>query len=267
MTGDREILFICPTYAEAEHHRYTLRAIRSFLKYTPGGYIVVLDDASPDWSLNIEESLCREIGEHGSVAHFKKWGGVTRTWNKGLELARDTDFKYTLCSNNDVVFTEGWYRGLVKAITDGYALAGPVSNAPGITAHGKAEVWQYLPDYQLRDDQVYLDQVAQALQGRKPITAPVNGFCQLARTKTWWSGAFDPGHVFKPRNDVTSEGRKNLTPLMTLNEDELQGRWAKMGRTTAVCPSSFVFHYRAVTRGARYHRGRWYRAADPLAGA
>ena len=264
---DSRILFICPTYAEVEHHRYTLRAVRSFLRYTPDGSVLVVDDASPGWHTGHERDLVNEDKQRVFTARFEVWGGVTRSWNFGLNTARGMNLEFALCGNNDVVFTDGWYEGMVQALDQGFSLAGPVSNAPGITAQKQAEVWRYVGNYELRDDQPYLDSVARSLRGLAPFEAPVNGFCQLARTRDWWSGAYDDRYVYRPSNEFTSEGRRNPTPLMTLNEDELQGRWAKLGRRTAVCPSSFVFHYRAVTRGSKYFRGRWYRPADPLLNA
>jgi hypothetical protein len=47
---------------------------------------------------------------------------------------------------------------------------------------------------------------------------------------------------------------------MTLGEYELQGRWTKAGLETAICTGSYVLHYRAVSRGARYRMGDWVRA-------
>jgi hypothetical protein len=35
---------------------------------------------------------------------------------------------------------------------------------------------------------------------------------------------------------------------MIRNEDELMGRWRKLGFTSVIACSSFVFHYRGVTR-------------------
>jgi len=49
-------------------------------------------------------------------------------------------------------------------------------------------------------------------------------------------GAMSPGLFFNPKDK------------MTRNEDELMGRWKKLGITSAVACSSFVFHYRGVTR-------------------
>ena len=72
--------------------------------------------------------------------------------------------------------------------------------------------------------------------------------------------AYDAEHVFKPRNDVNSRGHKNPTPLMTLQEYELQGRWHAAGLRSGVVLSSFVFHYRAVSRGEKkFGKGQTYR--------
>ena len=73
------------------------------------------------------------------------------------------------------------------------------------------------------------------------VTATVpdmlNGFTMVARTETWWEGAFDRQHVFNPA--MARDGQ----------ELELQLRWSLSCRRIAVAPSSFVFHYRSVARG------------------
>ena len=59
----------------------------------------------------------------------------------------------------------------------------------------------------------------------------------VARTRTWWSGAYDKDHVFDPSHPMTE------------NEMELEMRWSMVGRRFAIAPGSFVFHYRSVSRG------------------
>ena len=47
---------------------------------------------------------------------------------------------------------------------------------------------------------------------------------------------------------------------MTLQEYELQGRWHAAGLRSGVVLSSFVFHYRAVSRGEKkFGKGQTYR--------
>jgi hypothetical protein len=266
MSHKYKIGFVCPTYSQFP---YAERAISTFLEYTPGGLAIVVDDASPDWDDKDWQSFLyiEPVGVLRAVVNrFEQNGGLTRSWNAGLSIARVYDCEYAIAGNSDVIFGARWYEGLLDALNAGYHLVGPVSNAPGITAKGYAEVWRYDSTYATTDDQEYIDNLSCSLRERYPtsiVEAPVNGFFQMARVADWWSGAYDAkaGQVYKPSNEFTSEGRRNPTPLMTLNEDELQGRWAKLGRKTAVVPSSFIFHYRAVTRGPKYLRGRWFRPA------
>lgn len=257
--------YICPIYKADEFQEYTLRALRSFFRTTADGVALVLDDASPGWNKSIESHIERTpaFPSQRCVIHrFSQWGGLTRSWNKGLYLARNAGCTHICVSNNDVLFSRNWYDGLLQALAQGYHLVGPVSNAPGVTAGGKAEVWRYDREYAVSDDPQLIDDCAKRLKKQPTVAAPVNGFCMFSRTDLWFSGAYDKLHVFRPSNEFNSRGQRNPTPLMTLNEDELQHRWRKMGRCTAVVPSSFVFHYRAVSRGRRYVRGRWHRISD-----
>ena len=72
----------------------------------------------------------------------------------------------------------------------------------------------------------------------------------LARTDVWWKGKFDKQYVFDPRKKMAG------------NEDELQKRWKRIGQRSGFVPSSFIFHYRSVTRGERYKDRGWHRLED-----
>lgn len=254
---------ICPTHREEDLHEYTAATLRSFFETTANGIAIVVDDASPGWE-PIHEShlktLARYAGQECFVFRYKEWGGLTRSWNQGLRLARDLGCDYVICGNNDILFPPLWYQGLLHALGQGYSLVGPLSNAPGT---GKAqEVWRYYKDYEVSDSLSDLSKVQTYLIKNhmgEVVEQRINGFFQMARTETWWLGKYDDDNVYKPCNNFTSEGYKNATPLMTLNEDELQGRWAKLGFKSASVPSSFIFHYRAVTRGKRHLKGKWHR--------
>lgn len=256
--------FVCPTY---KHDDYTARAIASFFKYTPDGYCILVDDASPYWTARTQETyaalLPQPRGNQGmAIHHFPEWGGLTRSWNKGLEIARQQGMTYAIAGNNDILFNEGWYEGMCATLDAGYALTGPLSNAPGITGQGIQEIWRYVPEYQLTDDPAYHNQLSAQLKARyagNVVEGNINGFFLMAKMATWQEGRYDDQHFFCPRNDFNSKGQPNPTPLMTLNEDELERRWHQRGWKFAVSVSSFIFHYRAVTRGRRYCRGRWMR--------
>lgn len=239
-----KLCVVVPTHG---HLDYARRAVASLLAAAPPDALaVVVDDASTDWSFD---------GWPGGVAlhRFKKQGGLTRSWNYGLRVARDRGAEYACVTNSDVVFTAGWFEPVAWALDHGADLAGPLTNAPG--HQPKQQVTRHLPDFKATDDQAYLDGVARRLAAKNAgLLTPlrVNGFCMTAKTATWWRGAHDAASVFDPKHK------------MTRNEDELQGRWKRLGLVSALVPASFVFHYRGVTRkGAT--RGRegqgWYRRA------
>jgi hypothetical protein len=95
--------------------------------------------------------------------------------------------------------------------------------------------------YKVSDDRSYINEV-QAIMfmryGAQVWRTLINGFCMVSTTDKWWSGAYSKEAVFNPKHK------------MTKNEDELQGRWMKLGRVIAVSPGSFVWHYRGVTRNS-----------------
>ncbi len=258
---------IVPTYG---HFDYAARCVRSALDAEPDAFCLVVDDASPDWGTAGEGMMRRFASDYPDrvvAAAFAANGGLTRSWNHGLAAARACGADRGVCGNSDLLFTRNSLHAMAAAIeTDQADLVGPVSNAPGKTCPDVQAVSAYLSDYEPSDAPGDLANTASRLHrshaGACLVVPAVNGFCMMAKVGTWWRGAYDDDHVFRPRNDFTSKGQRNPTPLMTLNEDELQGRWRKMGLRSGVVPASFVFHFRAVTRGDRYKAGQWFRTAD-----
>lgn len=115
---------------------------------------------------------------------------------------------------------------------------GPTTNAPG--HRSKQNVKHYCRSYKVDDSDEYLKSVSSELilnHSGKVDHSLLNGFCMAASSSTWLAGAYNSiGAFYNPKFK------------MVKNEDELIGRWRKLGFTTAVACSSFVFHYRGVTR-------------------
>jgi hypothetical protein len=259
--------YVCPVYSADEFDGYTCSALQSFFETTPNGVAIVVDDASANWTSEYERKLQSLVVDSRSQEvhcyHFDKWGGLTRSWNKGLSMANRLQSQYAVAGNNDVLFTPNWYVGLADAVDrHGYAMSGPLSNAPGVTANGLQNIVSQIPDYRVTDDLEYLRSISARMLRRnagKVRVTPINGFFQFATMESWNAGRYSSQHFYKPSNPLTSSGRVNKTPLMTLNEDELQGRWRKRGMLSCVALSSFIFHYRAVSRGDKYKKGNWFR--------
>lgn len=171
----------------------------------------------------------------------------------GLRIARSNKADITICGNSDTLFAPGFDVGLVAALNEAH-LVGPMTNAAGWgTPHQRYYGRDTSPDDET------LEATAEQLAGKPPFLLPppaidfdidagtsiridhmLNGFCLAARTETWWGDAYDATHVFNPAY------------RMEMNEVELQLRWLMRGRRLAVASSSFVFHYRAITRGDEY---------------
>lgn len=255
-----KIGFICPTYNALELDKYTRLALSSFFETTPNGVAIVVDDNSKDFT-SYTDSL-KSLNPHLYFIGFNTTGGLTRSWNAGLTKAQELNLDYVIAGNNDVVFTNRWYEGLLHALTNGYAMAGPLSNAPGTTAKGIQEIDRHTDKFQLTDDRQVLNMIADDIYTKhlgKVFPSKVNGFFQIASMDSWIKGKYDKEFFYKPYNRYTSKGYINKTPTMTLNEDELQARWEKKNMLSAVVLSSYIFHYRAVSRGDNYKKGKWFR--------
>lgn len=275
------ILIVIPTYNAFE---YAARAVRTALAHTNymRASVLVVDDASPERLANERHKLPHSVDEpYGNFliylkdlryefgddrifqATFDENGGLTRSWNLGLTMAREAAFDFCCVTNSDVMFAPRWDRDIFALLNaDKYHLVGPVTNAPGTNQEQYVARYSVLYDPRKKDDVYHIAAVQDELRGAqslrsKPTT--LNGFCLVAKTRTWWDHAYDRDSVFRPRNDFNSKGERNPTPLMTLNEYELQRRWHAAGLRTGVALGSYVYHYRAVSRGDKHRKGDWAR--------
>lgn len=253
------LAFILPIY---NGFVYARRAAESFFKYTPtelNPVLMTYDDASPksfeqDWDAFYSGLPLDRI----SHLRYPANGGLTRSWNAGLVEARQLGCRYAIAGNSDVLFTRGWSRGLLNCLANGAHLVGPTTNAPGYS-HGNSQkqgTARWVKPYQSQnDDADYLNDVADRLwQEHGPdrfVEIDINGFFMLSSVALWWSGAVSNEHVFAPENKMTG------------NEDELQHRWRKLKRKIGFSPASFVYHYRAVSRGKKFLSTGWNRLKDP----
>lgn len=254
LAKDAEIAFVLPMFNK---FGYGMRAALSCLKYTKRKVMIIaVDDASPKYPEQNWDVWKQDMPPERLIfKHFGENGGLTRSWNWGLSRAKDLGIKYTVCSNSDVLFTPDWEDGLVHQLDRGYHLIGPVSNASGVTNGRRQQVENYFPGYQVTHNREYLAAVSKYLKEKfSPDivqgNVSINGFFMMAKTETWWKGAFSETHVFDPAKKMTG------------NEDELQRRWHRMKMKTGFVPSSFIFHYRSVSRGERYRDRGSYRLTD-----
>lgn len=257
---DPRIVYILPSYRNFEYARACLLSLHRHSSFV---LAIAIDDASPDW--NVHPDWWQGTGGPVSTYRFSKRGGLTRSWNAGMLLAQQFRPDYIVCGNNDVLFSPGWWQGLCHALDVGYAIAGPVSNAPGVTApNGRQHVRSYLPGYAASDDPASITQTARILDTwyrGKMVESAVNGFFMMAKSDTWREHGYCRGSLFPAFIRKLSSTRPNRTPGMTGQEDWIETNSRKKGLRSCVVPSSFIFHYRSVSRGDAYVRDDWTRMA------
>jgi len=256
------LVMIVPVW---EGYVYARRTIESFFKYTPADQnpvALVLDDCSPsfkdqNWDYFYQgppggfplprDRICHR--------HYQQNRGLTRSWNAGLFLAKTMQAQYAIAGNADVILTPGWERALIHQLKNGIRLVGPVTNAPGLTNRQRQNVRNFYQDYKVSDDKADLHAVADKLwQQHGPTTIRemlINGFFTMSTVDYWWEGKHSKDHVFDP------------SKVMKGNEDELEVRWKRHKWRIGFAPGSFVFHYRAVSRGKKFLHTGWTRTDDP----
>lgn len=261
----KSLLLVIPTY---NHLDYAEQAIVSAFANTTSVTlrVIVLDDASPDWSDDWLRSLRGRYGSSLSCHRFERNGGLLRSWNYGLAYARDSDSDFACVANSDLLFPRNWEKALLSALVSGWDLVGPLTNTPGTEPQQYAAHYSrvYRPGDAFSTVQEIQDDLFQNHAGAV-VPATLNGFCLVAKTQTWQEHRHSMGHVFNPRNDYNAKGERNPTPLMTLGEYELQRRWKAEGLRAGICLGSYVYHYRSVSRGPKYARGDWHRRPEKAA--
>lgn len=211
-------------------------------------HLYIYDDATPAQRQGLWNTF-QELLPEARIHRFSVRAGCTAAWNAGLRRAKDAGCEIAVITNDDVIFSPGWDLGLEEAIeTYRYQLVGPVTNAPGTANPELQQVKTYLPQYQPSDHPAAIANTASQLArlgDPSPRKSKVNGFCMAATVKDWWAYAFDEQNVFNP------------TYRVEYSEDDYQKRGRVRGMEAAVCPGSFVFHYRSATRGEKFRRGLW----------
>jgi GT2 family glycosyltransferase len=273
----RDIALIVPSYG---HWDYVSKAVNSFFAHTPGDNVCyVIDDCSPTWCDAYKEqwpphvvtqddldkrtllySTPKDINPLGATGnertlfyHYTTHSGLTRSWNMGLRIGLKSGYwgaKYTICGNSDIVFTPNWFQPMAHALEE-YDLVGPVTNASGRVF--QQNIKRFVPRYKLSDDPQQLagtsNLLASQYSGKLLRVSRINGFFMMAKTATWWSLAHDEDHVFNP-----------AWPMDNVAYD-LQKLFRHAGKKIGLVPSSFILHYRSVSRGRRGLAGQCGRGA------
>ena len=197
-----------------------LPCLTSVLKHTPDPrYVLVYNNQSSDPDLPLVEQMCGASGIelihiHDQVSH----GGLTGTWNKGIDRCQDQGCKKIILLNHDAVVDESW-PDFILAIQDDHCIYGPITNEAAFGCDYGSEKQNNSKEYTL------------AHRGVVTREHELSGFCLGFTIGALASNKFDKEHYFDPRL------------FFCYNELEWQERWRGKGRRTILVHGAFVFHH------------------------
>lgn len=270
------IQVIVPVYGAFDYARLCIQSLwRSDAARQHWLNVIIVNDASPDWSDDWIPPAPRSTNRWMIINHERNQG-LTAAWNAGFQLTFvDEQSKawkppehVIVAANSDVVVAANWYQGILEALNGGYSFVGPVSNAPGPTSKGAQSIVKWLPNtYFLEDNQVSIDQTGRTLahywdgkQAAEPCD--INGFFMAARAVSWQRLQTSAQLVFPQYIKSMPSGRRNPDPLGAGQDDWLNSRARSLQLKTGCAVKSFVFHYRSVSRGKKHAHGLWTRRKD-----
>ena len=242
---------VIPTYGNLGYAR---RAVESAFRSDESCKVAVIDDASPDWDPRYFEEFYEKYPGRFFCHRYSENGGVTRSWEKGYEILTWVDCKHIVFGNSDLIFSKDSLSRMSYVLENTeIGLVGPLSNGPGKTTKNQ-DIFNWLKSYRPRDEYQHIDYVSDWLlenvpPSRELIISGLNGFCMMASVEKMEIVKNFRGTVFNP----------TYRYRMVRSEDELCSQLNKLKIEQAVVCSSFVFHYRSVTRGDAHKHGAWYR--------
>ena len=238
-TGDG-LLVIVPTYNALD---YAVLTVETLSVSVPDAKIIVVDDTSPEWTSGVEKQFT-SLSENVTVHRFSENGGLTRSWNYGVEKGLQDGARYIAAGNADLRFPIGWWDPMEAVLSQTGGFVGPLTNAPGCEEHQDIRRWQRR--YNGGHEQPDVNETQKRLNRwriRNSIQRRLSGFFIVGSADSFNRARFSPEHVYDPSN------------LMIGNEYQLQSLAEERGIRSYVALKSFVYHFRSVSRGLNDREG------------
>lgn len=195
-----------------------------------------------------------------------KNGGLTATWNIGIDLCIQHDCEMIFIINDDILINDTWHF-FVQSVVDDNVIYGPITNNPGRAWTNRHEYWtlkhllggrnkkkQYCSNSKSRDED--------------PVNVGfVNGFCFGCTTKTFINNRYNEKLYFNP--DFPFEGNETEFQLRLFNlqptadntrNKKLLGTLDAHNRAIII-PRCYVYHYKnhawKITGGGRFFKDQF----------
>jgi GT2 family glycosyltransferase len=205
---------------------YARQCLESFIRELPTNYYIVLyiNESKDPITLNLINTHINNNVQIIYVENQTDHGGLTGTWNKGIDICIQQKCDVIVIANDDIVFDGSINNILLTCYQEKNSMKyfGPLSNNPGPKGC-KVNMCQY---------------------GIHPVSAPprialykkqpcnLNGFFMVFSTEVLLKNMFDKTHYFDPSK-----------PFAT-NEVEWFKRFKAKGGLPVVVPQTFIYHYK-----------------------
>lgn len=201
---------------------YVRQCVNCFLKFFPNAYIVLFVNESKDKiTLNLKKTHPKI--HYIYINNQNKNGGLTGTWNQGIDLCLKNNCEVICLSNDDLKFGNSIYHIINSAFNDksGLKYYGPLSNNPGVgitcKRNQKSNRPKNLNNFICKNN-------------NKPHQ--LNGFFMVFPKKSLLKNKFNNKFYFNPRFPFGG------------NENEWFRRFKSKGGKPIVVPRTFIFHYK-----------------------
>ena len=205
---------------------YARQCIECYRRFVPDAFVVLyVNESSDPKTLSIEKDY--PDVEYVYISDQKEGGGLTGTWNKGVDLCRTKECSVVVLSNDDILFDDSIVHILNAAKrckVSEKIYYGPLTNNPGPSAGNRA------------------NQHALFAQDGAPQT------CKYAGSLYNLNGFFMvfPVHVLID-NQIAVDGESYyFDPQYPFggNETEWFTRFTKSHGIPIVVPRTFIYHYK-----------------------
>ena len=219
---------------------FVKQCLESFIRELPKNYFIVLfiNESDDLLILNLMQHYNNHHNVNGEirVIYIKDQltnGGLTGTWNQGIDLCLENNCDVIILSNDDVLFDSCinniiWYCWEQR---DEMKYFGPISNNPGVYLKNNKCQYGFLPYNSFNYEATYNNRLCN-----------LNGFFMVFSKKVLLENKFDEEHYFDPNLPFGG------------NETEWFQRFIQKGGIPIVVPTTFIYHYKLASwRGTKHN--------------
>ncbi len=196
------------------------------------------------------------------IGDQNKNGGLTATWNAGVDLCIQRGCEMIFIINDDILINDTW-RFFVQSITDDDVVYGPVTNNPGHAWVDQHERWMLKHLFGHNKKKQYSGNG----KGRNEDVTHVgfvNGFCFGCTVRTFTNHMYDEKHYFDPDfpfggNETEFQLRLfNLEPTKDNTKNKKLLSSLDAHNKAVIVPKCYVYHYKnhawKINGGGRFSK-------------